>query len=185
MPVINLRRFSFLLLQLLWLGGASLKKQDYSSLRDSPRTVTSPKLDALKKMTQTVLATVQELEEELSAIEENGARQPELDEETPPPDEEGLSVPQLQHSLLVIREEYRAQVTRFRPLRHLDRKLIEHTPAWRARGLEDVPRKFDESFSPAHCFWRKEGSATELACLPSFFILGTPKSGTTALWYAE
>ena len=76
--------------------------------------------------------------------------------------------------------ELRSQVTRFQPLRPLSRDLMTGSSVWKSRGLDEVPLDFDPSLAPAQC-WRTK---KEAYCLPSFFILGSPKCGTTTLWEA-
>lgn len=62
----------------------------------------------------------------------------------------------------------------------LTRDELSQWPSYRARGFNDVPARFDPSYK-APC-WRGDGPRSGLLCLPGFFILGTPKSGTTALY---
>jgi len=117
--------------------------------------IAKTKLDALREKTAMALAAAAELSRELHLP------------------------PRAASTADFLRAELSAFPSRFRPLRPLDSALVRHTPAWKSRGLDEV-QPLDDSFHPAHCFWRKQ----ELLCLPSFFILGTPKSGTTALWGA-
>jgi len=163
----------FIVLQLSKSSCSKRQWEEDGKLASSHRLMSSPKLEALKKMAEEALASVNLLEEELASLDE-------ASQDTSKHNSDHAEGAPYYKSLHAIREEFRAQVSRFRPLRHLNRDLIQHTSAWRARGMEDIPHDFDENYYPAHCFWRK--SATELACLPSFFVLGTPKSGTTALW---